>query len=264
MVRIDFFGLGEMGYAIAGHLARAGHALTPHDPDAQRMAQWREEFGDISQGAAAQIVITCVSDLAALKGLVAAPDGIAARLGQGSLWVDHTTTSPQAAREFATLAAARGAIFIDAPMSGGVEGAQTAELTLFAGGAESSIARARPLLSAYCNHLVHAGATGCGQATKLAHQLAIAGTVLGLQAALSYGGSQKLPAANVLAALKQGTARSVQLNQHAAKMGGAEFDFAQGFAWLAKDLAALAEGTPALPALLRDLLHAPPKKDQAP
>lgn len=264
MVRIDFFGLGEMGYAIAGHLTRAGHAVTPHDLDPARLAQWQEAFGGISHGAAAEIIITCVSDHAALKALIDAPQGIAARLARGSLWIDHTTTSPQAARECAALATARGTVFIDAPMSGGIEGAQAGELTVFVGGTEPDIARARPLLSSYCSHLVQAGPTGNGQAVKLAHQLAVAGTVLGLQAALSYGAAQKLPATNILAALKQGTARSAQLNQHAGKMGAAEFDFAQGFAWLAKDLAGLADGTPALPALLRDLMRAPPAKDQAP
>jgi len=261
MARIDFFGLGEMGYAIAGHLANAGHALAPHDLQTQRVAAWQQEFGARQAHGPAEFLITSITDLETLLALAHAPDGIAGRLKPGVLWIDHTTTSPPGARACAELAAAHGAAFIDVPMSGGAAGARAGELALFAGGAAADIARARPLLQSYCNHLTHLGAVGSGQAAKLAHQLAIAGTLLGLSAAIEYGAAQGLAAADVLGALKQGTARSIQLNQHAEKMSAADFDFARDFAWLAKDLAVVDNQAPALAALLCTLVQPPSDKE---
>jgi 3-hydroxyisobutyrate dehydrogenase-like beta-hydroxyacid dehydrogenase len=168
--------------------------------------------------------------------------------------VDHTTTHPAQARACARFADSRGAVFVDAPMSGGKAGAQAGELTLFVGAAQAHLARLREISQAYSAHVAHMGAIGAGQATKLAHQLAITGTVLGLAAALEYGKPQGLDATQLLAALKQGTARSIQLTQHAEKMSGADFDFAASFAWLAKDLAALPDDAAGLSATLCALL----------
>ena len=254
MARIEFFGLGEMGYAMAGHLARAGHAVTPQDLDAQRLAHWHAEFNP-PHAEPAEALITSVTDLAAIQALRDTPDGIAARLRPGMLWIDHTTTSPAFARECAALAQVRGAAFVDAAMSGGAVGAQAGELALFAGGVEADAAWASEITRPYCKHFFHLGTSGAGQAAKLAHQLAIAGTVLGLNAALSYGGSQGLAAPQLLAALAQGTARSAQLAQHQDKMELPGFDFSAGFAWLAKDLAALPADAPLLPMLLRSWLQ---------
>jgi len=260
MVRIDFFGLGEMGFAMAGHLARAGHAVAPHDLDPQRVAQWQAQFSapniaDAAALAPPDVLITSVTDAAALNHLIRGADGVAARLTPGMLWIDHTTTSPALARECATIAARQGAGFVEAPMSGGKAGAQAGTLALFAGGSEADLARARALTAPYTRHLAHLGPVGMGQAAKLAHQLAIAGTVLGLRAALDYGGSQGLAPADLLDALAQGTANSAQLGQHGAGMSAPDFDFHRGFAWLVHDLAALPADAPPLPTLLQHLLH---------
>ena len=254
MARIDFFGLGEMGYAMAGHLARAGNALVVHDLDAQRLARWQGEFGAVPEASQAEAVITSVTDMAALQALVSAPGGIPSYLRPGVLWIDHTTTSPAYASQCASLAARHGAAFVDAAMSGGKAGAQAGALTLFVGGEKADATRAQALTRPYCKHFTPLGAAGAGQAAKLAHQLAIAGTVLGLQAALDYGRAQGLSAEVLLAALAQGTAHSAQLDQHAGRMGAADFDFAAGFAWLAKDLAALPVESPPLPSLLQRLV----------
>jgi len=256
MAHIEFFGLGEMGYPMAGHLARAGHAVLPHDPDTRRLAQWEAAHGG-PRPAAADILITSVTDTAALGRLIDAAEGIATRLRPGMLWIDHTTTSPAFARDCAALAAARGAAFVDCAMSGGAAGAQAGELALFAGGANADAVRASELTRPYCRHFFHLGAAGAGQAAKLAHQLAIAGTVLGLDAALAYGGAQGLGRAQLLAALEAGTAGSAQLAQHREKLGAPQFDFSTGFAWLAKDLAALPADSPLLPMLLRGWLQTP-------
>jgi 3-hydroxyisobutyrate dehydrogenase/2-hydroxy-3-oxopropionate reductase len=253
-MRIEFFGLGEMGYAMAGHLARAGHAVFARERDARRLAQWRDEFGIATENDAPEAVITSVTDQAALRRMMDRPDGLALSLKAGVLWIDHTTSSPEFARECAGLAAKNGAAYVDVAMSGGAAGARAGALALFAGGAPADAARAREITAPYSKYFAHFGGAGAGQAAKLAHQLAIAGTVLGLRAALDYGQSHDMPPGLLLAALAQGTAHSVQLDQHAAKMGIPGFEPVDGFAWLARDLAALAETSPALPLQLRELI----------
>lgn len=253
-MRIEFFGLGEMGYAMAGHLARAGHTVFARERDAKRLAQWQEEFGAAKESDAPETVITSVTDQPALQRLMERPDGLPLSLKPDVLWIDHTTTSPAFARDCAALAARHGAAFVDAAMSGGAVGAQAGALALFAGGAPTDAARARGITAPYGKYFAHFGPAGAGQAAKLAHQLAIAGTVLGLRAALDYGRVNDMAPDLLLAALAQGTAHSAQLDQHAAKMASPGFDPVQGFAWLARDLAALPESTPALPLDLRSLL----------
>jgi len=253
-MRIEFFGLGEMGYAMAGHLARAGHLVVARESDARRLARWRDEFGKAAENDPPEAVVTSVTNQEALRRLMEPPNGLPLSLGRGVLWVDHTTSSPEFARECAALAAKRGASFIDAAMSGGAVGARAGALALFAGGTPAAAAQARELTAPYCKYFAHFGAAGSGQAAKLAHQLAIAGTVLGLRAALDYGKTHDMAPGLLLAALAQGTAHSAQLDQHAAKMGAPGFDPVQGFAWLAHDLAALPMELPVLPSRLRELL----------
>ena len=249
-MNIAFHGLGEMGFAMAGHLARAGHALKVIDLDAARVKLWQAKFG-VSSATEAEIIITSVTDAAALRALSAS---IQSCLKPGMLWIDHTTCDPELARECAALAQARGAAFVEAPMSGGKQGAEEGTLALFVGGAPADVERARLATQFYCAHFAHLGPTGTGQATKLAHQLAIAGTVLGLEAARGFGVSQGIAPADLLDALAHGTARSVQLEQHAALMSASGFDFARGFAWLAKDLAPLSASSSSLSGQLRKLL----------
>lgn len=252
-MNIAFHGLGEMGFAMAGHLAGAGHAVEVIDLDAGRVDVWQAQFGAAPAGAPA-VIITSVTDAAALRAL--AP-GVQSHLAPGMLWIDHTTGDPELARHCAALAAQRGAGFVEAPLSGGRAGAQAGQLALFVGAAPADAERARQLTRPYCAHFSHLGPVGAGQAAKLAHQLAIAGIVLGLEAARAYGASQGLAAADLLAALAHGTARSEQLRQHRQMMGAPDFDFAQGFAWLAHDLAALPVAQTGLPGHLRRLLAAP-------
>ena len=257
MARIDFFGLGEMGYVMAGHLARAGHAVLAHDLDPERVRHWGELHPAADPDQDAEVLITSVTDMPALRQLMVAPDGLGLHMKAGMLWIDHTTTSPGFAHECAAFAASRQAGFVDAPMSGGKSGAERGQLLLFAGGEDAPVARARLIMVAYCTHFAHLGGTGAGQAAKLAHQLAIAGTVIGLQAAITYGNTQGLAPETLLATLQHGTAQSAQLAQHMGRMSAADFDFHRSFGWLAKDLSALPPDGTALPALLQQLLRPP-------
>lgn len=233
--RVVFVGLGAMGAPMAERLAQSGYAVCGIDAQAAREAAWRARVGGAEHDVAeADAVLTCVTDETAAARVAA--ETILPRIARGALWVDHTTTSPAFARELAAAAAARGAGFVDAPVSGGAEGAASGTLVAMAGGEPADTARARPLLAAYAARVVHLGAAGSGQFAKLANQVAIAGTVRGLAEAVALARAGGIDAERLLEALAGGTAGSVQLARTAATLADPAFDFATAFAWLGKDL----------------------------
>jgi 3-hydroxyisobutyrate dehydrogenase len=257
MNNIAFHGLGKMGHAMAGHLVVAGNAVRVHDADPTRQAAWRRQYPAPPPAEPPQVIITCVTNAGALRLLAQHSRAFAAQISTAVLWIDHTTTDPATALLCATLAAEHDTGFIDAPMSGGQVNADSGHLALFAGGTAVNVERARAVTRPYTAHFAHLGPVGAGQATKMAHQLAIAGTVLGLEAARAYGREHGLATAELLEALEYGTARSAQLLQHREKMSIEQFDFVDSFSWLAQDLTALPPGAAPLAALLRRLLSTP-------
>jgi 3-hydroxyisobutyrate dehydrogenase-like beta-hydroxyacid dehydrogenase len=233
-MRIAFFGLGAMGTPMARRLADTGHAVAPFDVNAGALARWRAAGAGPSFSVAdAAVVVTCVTDEGALTSL--APD-LLRSLPREALWIDHTTASAVTAERLARACARIGAGFVDAPVSGGPEGAAEGRLVAMAGGTPADVERARPLLAAYAAHVVHLGPAGSGQLAKAANQLAIAGTVRGLAEAVALARSGGLDVNALLEALAGGTAASRQLERTRAQWLADE-PFEHAFAWLAKDLA---------------------------
>jgi 3-hydroxyisobutyrate dehydrogenase-like beta-hydroxyacid dehydrogenase len=239
---IGFFGLGAMGYPMAGRLARGGFGVAVADPVVARVDAWCTEFGAAAHHPAeADVVVTCVTDAAVLRELLAGPDRLLGALRRGTLVVDHTTATPALARELAAQAAPRGVGFVDAPMSGGVESTGSGTLVVMAGGAAADLARARPVLEVYAAQIVHVGPTGSGQLAKLVNQIAIAGTVRALAEGITLARAGGVDPARVLEALAGGTANSAQLARTRDALAAPGFDFAATFGWLAKDLRLAAE-----------------------
>jgi 3-hydroxyisobutyrate dehydrogenase-like beta-hydroxyacid dehydrogenase len=237
MPAIGFVGLGAMGYPMAGRLARAGYAVAVSDLDPARVARWRAEFAGAAHDLAqAAIVVTCVTNDSALHELMLGPESFLDSVRPGTLLVDHTTIPPVLARELASAAAARGVGFVDAPTSGGVDGAAAGALAIMAGGEAADLERARPVLACYAAQIVHIGPVGSGALAKLANQIAIAGTVRALAEAVALARAGGVDPAAVLAALSGGTAASAQLARTREALARADFDFARTFAWLRKDL----------------------------
>ena len=235
---VAFFGLGALGAPLAARLRQAGYLLAVHDTDSQTLASHRDTWGaDTAATAEAGVWITCVTDEAAAENLYLGPDGLASRMPAGSVAIDHTTTSPAFARRAERALADRGVGFVDCPLSGGVAGARNGTLLAMQGGASASVDRVAGVLAAYCRRVERFGAAGCGQAAKLANQLAIAGTVRGLHEAARFARACRLDVGQLLAALAAGSAHSVQMDQHADKLVAASAGFGEQFGWIAKDLA---------------------------
>ncbi|MCY1702248.1 NAD(P)-dependent oxidoreductase [Deinococcus sp. SL84] len=168
-----FIGLGAMGYPMAGHLARAFDTLVWNRTPARAQAH-AAEFGsaayELSSLAHADVIFSCLPTSGEVWEVLRALDG---QLEPGSVWVDCTSGHPQAAREQAAWLAERGVHFLDAPVSGGTNGAEAGTLTVMVGGDAAVLERVRPRL-AFAGKVVHVGPTGAGFAVKAVNNALLA------------------------------------------------------------------------------------------
>jgi 3-hydroxyisobutyrate dehydrogenase len=229
---VAFIGTGVMGASMAGHLVDAGYPLvvfnrTRSRADAlvARGARWADSPGEAA--AQADVVVTMVGYPADVEEIYLAPGGIVERAREGALLVDMTTSSPALAVRVSAAAAARGVSAIDAPVSGGDVGARNATLTIMVGGGEAAFLRAEPLLRAMGANVVLQGGPGAGQHTKMANQVAIAGSMLATIESLAYARATGLDPRRVLESIGAGSAASWSLANLAPRV--LDGDFAPGF-----------------------------------
>ncbi len=213
MTRVGVVGLGAMGGPMAGHALSAGLTVCVHnrtrereEPFAARGATRAASPAEAAIGA--DIVLTCVSDVPDLREVVLGEGGIIETIQAGAVLVDCSTVSPTIEREIDAALRRRGASLLDCPVSGGPEGAQRGTLTVFVGGEESDVAKARPLLEAIGGTIAHMGPVGAGQAAKAVNQIFLAGAYAGLGEALVFAQKAGLPMERLIEALQGGAADS--------------------------------------------------------
>jgi 3-hydroxyisobutyrate dehydrogenase len=176
MAKIGFIGLGNMGLPMAQNLIKAGHAVSGFDLSEYATERLATGGGARAASAAdsctgAEIVITMLPAGDHVREVYLGPGGVLAAVAPGTLLVDSSTIDVATARAVAEAAAGNGLAMIDAPVSGGVAGAQAATLTFMVGGPEEAFARARPLLECMGKTIVHAGGAGNGQAAKICNNM---------------------------------------------------------------------------------------------
>jgi 3-hydroxyisobutyrate dehydrogenase-like beta-hydroxyacid dehydrogenase len=231
-----------MGYPMAGHLAAKGHAVTVYNRTERRAAAWVEEHGNARAATpaaaadGAELVFACVGNDADLRAVTVGEGGAFAALAPGAVFVDHTTASAAVARELAEAAEARGADFLDAPVSGGQAGAQNGTLTVMCGGEEEAYALAEPVILAYARACRLMGHAGAGQLTKMVNQICIAGLLQGLSEGLAFATAAGLDGEAVLEVISKGAAGSWQMENRGRTMLAGEFDFGFAVDWMRKDL----------------------------
>ncbi len=259
-LRVGFIGLGAMGHSMAGHLADRGllavvgnrSASKAWDFVALRAASVPSQAGGKAVAAAAinaaarlqvaavpadfagcDVVALCVS---ADADVLANVDALAAHLSPGAVVIDHSTVSVETAREAARRLAERGILFLDAPVSGGVEGARTGKLSIMVGGDVATLEHARPMLEAYAARIALMGDHGAGQATKAVNQILVAGISEAVCEGLAFAEKLGLDAERLLPTLMAGAASNWFLDKRGATM--LRDDFTPGFtcALMAKDL----------------------------
>ena len=240
--RVAFLGLGVMGYPMAGHLARAGHAVTVYNRTGAKAEQWVKEYGGKSAAtpaAAAQgadIVFACVGNDDDLRSIATGAEGAFSAMKAGAVFVDHTTASAEVARELATAAKAKGFAFVDAPVSGGNLGAINGALTVMCGGDAAAFDAARPVAMAFAKAMTLLGPSGSGQLAKMVNQICIAGLVQGLSEAIAFGQKAGLDMKAVLEVVGKGAAQSWQMDNRGPTMIQGKFDFGFAVDWMRKDL----------------------------
>ncbi len=226
---VAFVGTGVMGAAMAGHLLDAGYPLVVFNRTSAK-AQALVERGArsaISAGEAAaqaDVTISMVGYPYDVEEIYFGEGGIIERAPDGALLIDMTTSTPTLAVRIAEVAAARGLSALDAPVSGGDVGARNATLTIMAGGSEAAFGRALPLFEAMGKTYSHMGAAGAGQHTKMANQIGIAGTMLGLIEALEYAKAAGLDLERTHAALSAGGANSWSWGAYGPRILSGDFE----------------------------------------
>jgi len=230
--RVAFLGLGTMGAAMAANLARAGFAVTGWNRTPGRAPEL-EASGIAMAGSAAaavadaDIVVICVSDTPDVEAVLFGPDGLVEGAAQGTLVIDCSTIAPSGSWDFAARLRERGIAMIDAPVSGGSEGAQKATLTIFVGGNAEDVERGRPVLAAMGKTITHVGPIGAGQAVKAVNQVILAGTYLGVAEGIVLAIKAGLDVEQVVAALGGGAAQSWVLENRSGRM--IDNDYPLGF-----------------------------------
>ncbi|MDX1413090.1 MAG: NAD(P)-dependent oxidoreductase [Candidatus Promineifilaceae bacterium] len=214
---IGFIGLGIMGQGMARNLLNAGFSLTIWNRTASKM----EPLVELGARAAnspselasqSDIVITCVSDTADVQDVVLGQNGAIHGLKKGDLLIDMSTISPQATREIADKLSVNDVNMLDAPISGGSEGAAHGTLSIMVGGKGDQVARATPVFEAMGKTITHVGDTGAGQTVKLVNQILVVVTMLGVGEALMLAQAGGLDLQKTLDAVSQGAAGSWMLS----------------------------------------------------
>ena len=233
-MKIAFIGTGVMGAPMAGHLARAGHQVTVYNRTRAKAEATGLAVADTPAAAAkgADAVVTCVGNDDDLASVTLGTDGAFAAMRDDAAFIDHTTVSADIARR---LAEAR-ALVVDAPVSGGQAGAEKGQLAIMCGGSDEALARARPVMEAYAARIVHVGAAGAGQQTKMVNQICIAGVLQGLSEAVRFAQASELDLDKVYEAISGGAAQSWQMVNRWPTMAKDEFDFGFAIDWMRKDL----------------------------
>ena len=229
---VAFLGLGTMGAAMAANLARAGFAVTGWNRTPGRAADLIELGVAIADTpaeavAGADLVVICVSDTPDVGAVLFGPDGVVDGARPGTLVIDCSTIAPSGSWDFAKRLAERDLAMVDAPVSGGSEGARNATLTIFVGGEAADVERARPVLTAMGRTITHVGPIGAGQAVKAVNQVILAGTYLGVAEGIVLAIKAGLDVEQVVGALGGGAAQSWVLANRSGRM--LDNDYPLGF-----------------------------------
>lgn len=215
--RIGFIGLGIMGRGMAANLLKAGFPLTVWNRTAERMAPLTEQGAQTAASpagvaAGSDIIITCVSDTPDVEAVILGSQGLIHGVRPGSLVVDCSTISPAATREIAAALAERGVDMLDAPVSGGSEGAAKGTLSIMVGGKAEALERAMPALQALGQRITHVGPNGAGQTVKLVNQVLVVGNALAMSEAFLLAQAGGVDLAKTLEAVEAGAAGSWMLS----------------------------------------------------
>ncbi|MFT5718232.1 MAG: 3-hydroxyisobutyrate dehydrogenase-like beta-hydroxyacid dehydrogenase [Oleiphilaceae bacterium] len=236
-----FIGLGVMGYHMASHLSKeVPTSIYNRSPD--KADAWLRDFNGTHQNTLTtslknfDFIITCIGNDHDLRDIYLSDNGLLNQCTAGTILIDHTTASAGIAREIAEKALKKDLYFIDAPVSGGEQGAINGQLTIMCGGEDNAFNQAKPIMSYYAKAVTLLGQNGAGQLTKMANQLAVAGVVQGLAEAIHFAEQAGLDCHQVIDVISKGAAQSWQMENRSNTMIKGEYDHGFAVDLMRKDL----------------------------
>ncbi len=212
-MKVAFIGLGTMGAGMALNILKAGHQLTVHNRTREKeeivAAEGARRTTSPKEAAAgAEVIVICVSDTPDVEEIILGTDGVIHGASDGAIVVDMSTISPTASRCIAEKLGEKGVKMLDAPVSGGPEGAQNGTLAIMVGGETADFENALPILETMGKTVTHVGPIGAGQITKAINQIIISGTYLAVAEGLTLGMKAGLDMDKVIQAISGGAASS--------------------------------------------------------
>ena len=240
-LNLGFIGLGAIGLPMATNLCQADvplavHTRSRHAETAPGLQGARRCASPAAAAEAADVLLICVSDDAAVETVLFGADGAASALRPGSVVVDCSTIAPATALACAERLARQGISYLDAPVTGGTEGAKAGTLTLLVGGEPEALERTRPILEVIGGTIHHFGPVGRGQQVKAVNQVLVAGSYAAVAEAMALGERLDLPMDQVVEALKHGAAGSWALEHRAPGMLAGRYPLGFKLALHHKDL----------------------------
>ena len=246
MLKVGFIGLGTMGFPIAGHISKSYKTLV-FNRTINKSQKWTSEFeGEICESVKeltlkSKLIFLCLSEDRDIEEVVLGSDGILEHLNEGTIVVDHSTTSADTAILISKELLKKGSIYLDAPVSGGEAGAQNGKLSVMLGGDSAAYKEISSILDCYSAFHKYMGPSGNGQLTKMINQICIAGLLQALAEAASFSKKSGISSKDVLDVISKGAAQSWQMENRWDSMIDDEYNFGFAVDLMVKDLEIVSE-----------------------
>ena len=224
VMKVAFIGLGNMGFPMAGHLVRAGHEVVAYNRSAPKLAAWLAEYpaagaDSVAEAVAeAELVFICLNDIPAARSVLLGNDGALRQMYKGSILIDHSSSTPEFARELASVTAELGIGFLDAPVTGGTPGAIAGTLGIMVGGDPLIFARAEPVMRCYGRMISLMGPIGSGHLAKLVNVICAVGMGQALAEGIAFAKRAGLNMDQLIEVLMVGSTQSYLLEQKGPAM----------------------------------------------
>ena len=246
MLKVGFIGLGTMGFPIAGHISKSYKTLV-FNRTINKSQKWTSEFeGEICESVKelalkSKVIFLCLSEDRDIEEVVLGSDGISEHLNEGTIVVDHSTTSADTAILISKELLKKGSIYLDAPVSGGEAGAQNGKLSVMLGGDSAAYKEISSILDCYSAFHKYMGPSGNGQLTKMINQICIAGLLQALAEAASFSKKSGISSKDVLDVISKGAAQSWQMENRWESMIDDQYNFGFAVDLMVKDLEIVSE-----------------------
>ena len=241
MFKVGFIGLGTMGFPIAGHISKS-YKTAVFNRTTNKSQKWTSEFeGEICESLKdlalkSNVIFLCLSEDKDIEEVVLGSDGILKHLNEGTIVVDHSTTSVDTATAISRELLKKDSTYLDAPVSGGEAGAQNGTLSVMIGGDKATYKEIFSILECYSTFHKYMGPSGNGQLTKMINQICIAGLLQALAEAASFSKKSGISSKDVLDVISRGAAQSWQMENRWDSMVDDQYDFGFAVDLMVKDL----------------------------